>query len=223
MSGGMNLFLAGFRDVDWIGLVTLVPIVLLSMAAHELAHAWVAYRMGDPTAKRAGRLSFNPIKHLDPLGTAMFFITYIFGGWLFGWAKPVPVSPYYFKNRQRGMAMVGAAGPITNFVIAIIVILVLNWVQPDADGRVFEIVFLAFQVNVVLGLFNLVPIPPLDGSRVVGGFLPRRAYEKWVEFDRYGMLVVVVLIIAFQNQFFRLISWAMWGLAELFLTHYVVL
>ncbi len=149
--GGMNLLLLGFGDVDWFGLMLLIPILLVSMMAHELAHGWIAYRMGDPTAKRAGRLSFNPIKHLDPLGTAMFFITYISGGWLFGWAKPIPVSPYYFKNRQRGMAIVGAAGPITNFILAIILILVLNWTHPDPYGRVFDIVFLAFQVNVVLG------------------------------------------------------------------------
>lgn len=219
----MNLFLAGIGDVDWVGLLTLIPILLISMAAHELAHGWVAYKMGDPTPKRAGRLSFNPIKHMDPLGTAMFFITYIFGGMVFGWAKPIPVSPYYFKNRQVGMAIVGAAGPITNFIIGIILILVLNWTHPDSDGQVFNILFLAFQVNIVLGLFNLIPIPPLDGSRVVGAFLPRKAYEKWVEFDRYGMLLVLVLIVVFQGQFFRLIRWVMWGLAELFLTNYVIL
>jgi len=202
---------------NWLGLVTLIPILLLSMAAHELAHGWIAYKLGYPTAKRAGRLTFNPLRHLDPLGTAMFFITYIFGGWLFGWAKPIPVSPWYFKNRQRDMAVVGAAGPVTNFIIAVILILILNWIHPDPYGTGFDIVFLAFQVNIVLGLFNLIPIPPLDGSRVVGAFLPRGAYERWVGLDRFGMLIVLAFIILFQRQFSQLIRWAVLGLANLFL------
>lgn len=205
----------------FLNLLILIPVLLLSMMAHELAHGWVAYRLGDPTAKNRGRLSVNPLRHLDPLGTAMFIITYLFSGFVFGWAKPIPVSPYYFRNRQRGMAIVGAAGPITNFVIAIIFIVILNWIKPDSDGRLFELFFLVFQINIVLGLFNLIPIPPLDGSRVVGAFLPREAYERWVAFDRYGMLVVLVFIVIFQGQFFRLMSWIMLGLAKIFLTNYV--
>jgi Zn-dependent protease len=206
-----------------INLLILIPVLLLSMMAHELAHGWVAYKMGDPTAKNRGRLSINPIKHLDPLGTAMFVITYLFSGFIFGWAKPIPVSPYYFKDRQRGMAIVGAVGPITNFIIAIIFIIILNWIQPETTSRVFEIFFLIFQVNIVLGLFNLIPIPPLDGSRVLGAFLPRSAYEKWVAVDRYGMLLVLVMIVLFQRQFFRMLEWVMIGLAKLFLTNYVFL
>jgi Zn-dependent protease len=201
-------------------LVILIPILLVSMMFHELAHGFVAYKLGDPTAKSRGRLSFNPIRHLDPLGTAMFAFTYLASGFVFGWAKPVPVSPYYFKNRQRGMAIVGIAGPLTNFALAVIFILILNWTHPRSDGMVWEILFLAFQVNLVLGLFNLIPIPPLDGSRVVGGFLPRRAYEKWVTLDRYGMIGVLAFIILFQRPFFDLLRWVMLGVAKLFLTNY---
>jgi len=204
----------------WANLVILIPVLLISMMAHELAHGWIAYRLGDPTAKNRGRLSVNPLKHLDLIGTAMFIFTYLFSGFVFGWAKPIPVSPYYFKNRQRGMAIVGAAGPITNFIIAIIFALVLNWIAPSTDSRLFTVLFLLFQVNVVLGLFNLIPIPPLDGSRVLGGFLPRSAYEKWVAVDRYGMLLVLVLIVAFQSSFFRLLEGALMGLARLLLTNY---
>ncbi len=206
----------------WLNLLFLIPVLLFSMMMHELAHGWIAYRLGDPTAKIRGRLSFNPIKHLDPLGTAMFVITYLFSGFVFGWAKPIPVSPYYFKNRQKGMAIVGAAGPITNFILAIIFALILNWITPDTSSRVFTVLFLLFQINVVLGLFNLIPVPPLDGSRVLGAFLPRGAYEKWVAMDRYGMLIVILMIVLFQNSFFRLLEGAILGLARLLLTNYIV-
>ncbi len=175
-------------------LVSLVPVLLVSLMLHELAHGLVAYWLGDPTAKRAGRLSLNPIKHLDPLGTAMFFITYLLGWFVFGWAKPVPVSPYYFKNRQRGMALVGLAGPLTNFALAVAFVVLLNALRVDANGIVFEVLFLIFQVNIVLGIFNLIPVPPLDGSRVVGAFLPRRAYERWASFDQYGMFLAIIVL-----------------------------
>ena len=204
----------------WLNLIILIPVLLFSMMLHELAHGWVAYRMGDPTAKMHGRLSFNPIKHLDPVGSAMFVITYLFSGFVFGWAKPIPVSPYYFKNRQRGMAIVGIVGPLTNFALAIIFGLILNWVEPSTSSRVFTVLWLLFQINVVLGIFNLIPIPPLDGSRVLGAFLPRNMYEKWVQVDRYGILLVVLLIVLFQGSFFRILEGAIMGLAELLLTNY---
>lgn len=206
-----------------LNLVILIPVLLFSMMLHELAHGWTAYRLGDPTAKQRGRLSLNPLRHLDPLGTAMFILTYLFSGFVFGWAKPIPVSPYYFKDRQKGMAIVGAAGPITNFILAVIFALILNWITPPTNSWVFTVLFLLFQINVVLGLFNLIPIPPLDGSRVVGAFLPRGAYEKWVAVDRYGMLIVIVFIILFQSSFFRLLEGALLGLARLLLTNYTFL
>jgi Zn-dependent protease len=201
-----------------IGLVVLIPILLVAMMLHELAHGFVAFKLGDPTAKRAGRLSFNPIKHLDPLGTAMFFITYLIGGFVFGWAKPVPVSPYYFKNRQRGMAIVGLVGPLTNFVLAVVFVLILNAVRVDPDGVAFLILFVAFQVNVVLGIFNLIPVPPLDGSRVVGAFLPRSAYEKWVALDQFGMFLAIgILLIIVYSGF---LVWVLQGLINVFLPNY---
>ncbi len=188
-------------NIDWLLLATLIPVLIFSMTLHELAHGLAAYRLGDPTAKMRGRLTLNPLKHLDPLGTFMFFITAaIPGGFIFGWAKPVPVSPYYFKSRQRGMMLVGAVGPLTNFVLAIIFAVVLNLLAPvlDQPGSVrewlFTLLFLALQVNVVLGIFNLIPIPPLDGSRIVGGFLPKGAYEVWISFDRYGIFVIIILL-----------------------------
>jgi Zn-dependent protease len=202
-------------------LLTLVPILLLSLTLHELAHGYIAYRLGDPTAKRMGRLSLNPIRHLDPIGTAMFFITFLLGSFVFGWAKPVPVSPYYFKNRQRGMALVGIAGPLTNFAVAIVFILILNALRLDSDSFVFTLFLLVFQVNMVLGIFNLIPVPPLDGSRVLGAFLSRDAYEKWVALDRYGMfLAIAVLMVVVWTGILR---WVIVGLTELFLTNYIII
>ncbi len=205
-----------------IGLLTLVPVLLVSMMFHELAHGYVAYKLGDPTAKRAGRLSFNPIKHLDVVGTAMFFVTYLLsqGTFLFGYAKPVPVSPYYFKNRQWGMAAVAVVGPLTNFALAIITIVALNAAHPPVDGRTFDLVFLLFQVNIVLGLLNLVPIPPLDGSRILGAFLPRSAYERWMALDQYGMILVIAFIVFLWGPFGRMVAGVINSLADVFLTNY---
>ncbi len=202
-------------------LLVLVPVLLVSMMLHELAHGFVAYRMGDPTAKQHGRLSFNPIRHLDPLGTAMFVITYLIPPhFIFGWAKPVPVSPYYFKNRQRGMGIVGIAGPATNFILAVVFALILNALHPSTDSLAFEALFLLFQVNIVLGLFNLIPIPPLDGSRVLGAFLPRNAYEKWIQVDRYGMFIILIFVFVFWGRFSFILQDVIIWLANIFLTNY---
>ena len=219
-------------NIDWLRIITLVPVLVFSMTLHELSHGWLAYKLGDPTAKLRGRLTLNPLKHLDPIGTLMFFITAaIPGGFIFGWAKPVPVSPYYFKSRQRGMMWVGMAGPVTNFVLAVIFAVVLNLLEPALNKSgyitqylngfavpqlpwVFTLLLLAMVVNVVLGVFNLIPVPPLDGSRVVGGFLPRGAYERWIAIDRYGMfIIIIVLVLLSYGGLGDLISrgeWALW-------------
>ena len=208
----------------WLNLLYLLPILLISLTVHELAHGWIAYRLGDPTAKSRGRLTLNPLKHLDPLGTAMFVVTYLLSGFVFGWAKPIPVSPYYFKNRQRGMAVVGAAGPACNFLMAVLFGLILRFTYPvlaadpgRIDTAIVDILFMFVQINIVLGVFNLIPIPPLDGSRVLGGFLPRGAYQKWVAVDRYGILILLVLIVGFERPFFSLLSGAVTGIRDLIL------
>jgi Zn-dependent protease len=197
---------------DLINLVFLLPVLLLSMMAHEVAHGWVAFRLGDPTAKMSGRLTANPLRHLDLVGTLMFVVTYLTAGFAFGWAKPVPVNPRFFRNHQRDMAFVGLAGPVTNFLIAVGLALILNFVPlaliTNGLGdfnRFGQVIFLAYQVNVVLGLFNLVPIPPLDGSRVLGAFLPARLYNNWLMLDRYGMIFILLMFIVLRGEFSQIL------------------
>ena len=137
----------------------LLPVVLASLTLHELAHAWVAWRLGDPTAKREGRLTLNPVVHIDPIGTLMFVVTGLAAGLPFGWAKPVPVNPGYFRRPKEGMAIVAVAGPIMNFLIALVCFAVLRHVNMSSEA--FEVLRLAWIVNVVLGIFNLIPVPPL--------------------------------------------------------------
>jgi Zn-dependent protease len=172
------------------------PLLLVSLVLHELSHGWVAYRLGDPTAKMYGRLTLNPIKHLDTWGTIMLVVTFLGSGgsFFFGWAKPVPVDPRHFKDGQRGMAWVGAAGPLTNYTLAVVAA-GLIWLTYTWNLFALEMVWMLFVLNVILGTLNLIPIPPLDGSRVVGGFLPRATYRKWAELDRYGNYVFIVLFL----------------------------
>ncbi|NLE74799.1 MAG: site-2 protease family protein [Actinobacteria bacterium] len=203
-----------------VDLLFLLPVLLLSMMAHEVAHGFIAFKMGDPTAKHYGRLTANPLSHLDPVGTAMFVITYLFGGFIFGWAKPVPVNPYYFRNRQTGMAIVGLAGPVTNFLIAVVLGVVLNFIHPPVTSLFFRIMFMAFQVNIVLGVFNLIPLPPLDGSRVIGAFMPRDMYARWVALDRYGIVFILLIFIVFRGPFLTVLGWAYGGISRLLLPYY---
>jgi Zn-dependent protease len=172
------------------------PLLLVSLVLHELAHGWVANWLGDPTAKAHGRLTLNPLKHLDPVGTAALAITYLGSGgsFFFGWAKPVPVDPRFFKDGQRGMAWVGAAGPLTNFALAL-VSAGLIWLAYTWSAFLVKELYTLFVLNVILGTLNLVPIPPLDGSRVVGGFLPRSVYPQWAALDRYGTYVFFGIVL----------------------------
>ena len=190
----------------------LAPCVLMSLALHELAHAYTAWRLGDPTAKDEGRLTFNPLKHLDPLGTLMFAVTSLAAGLPFGWAKPVPVRPGYFRRPREGMAIVAAAGPATNFALALVALAVYRHV--DLTGEAQEIVRLAYLVNVVLGIFNLIPVPPLDGSRIVGVLMNDATYSRWVRLDQYGMMVVLGLFFVFQDEFSTFLSGALDGVTR---------
>lgn len=172
-----------------------VPL-LMALTGHEVAHGYVAYRLGDPTAKAMGRLTLNPIKHLDPLGTLIFFIAKI------GWAKPVPVNPRYFKDAQKGMLWVAVAGPAANFIMAagFAAFYHLLGLLPrgSADVVVTPLIMVCIAgvlVNLILGFFNLIPIPPLDGANIVAGVLPRNLAIKYMSLGRYGMFIIIGLVV----------------------------
>jgi Zn-dependent protease len=182
----------------------LLPILLASMTLHELAHALVATRLGDPTPREQGRLTLNPIVHIDPLGTAMFAITYFYSSFTFGWARPVMVQPRYFRKPKEHMALVAVAGPVVNLVLALACMGVLVHGGLNLDDRPARVVARAYEVNLVLGLFNLIPIPPLDGSRIVGALMSDTMYVQWGRLDQYGMLGIFALVFVFRSEFNQL-------------------
>ena len=171
------------------------PLLLVSLVLHELAHGWVAWKLGDPTAKTHGRLTLNPIAHLDLWGTAMLAITFLGSGgrFFFGYAKPVPVDPRYFKDGQRGMMWVGLAGPATNFAVALVAA-GLIWLTYTWSIWLAQALYMLFVLNVILGTINLIPIPPLDGSRIVLGLLPPRLARSYLSVERFGFLIVFGLL-----------------------------
>lgn len=167
--------------------------VLLCLTVHETFHGLAAYALGDPTAKSMHRLSLNPLHHIDWFGLAMMFAAG------FGWAKPVPVDPRYFKKPKQGMAVTALAGPVSNFLLAVLLILISKAIYLYAPyTAVWDAVFTfclytAAPLSIGLGLFNLLPIPPLDGSKVLGVLLPDEAYSKLMRYERYGILLLLAL------------------------------
>lgn len=171
----------------------------MAVTFHEVAHGLVAYRLGDPTAKNAGRLTLNPLAHLDLVGTLVFVITR-----MIGWAKPVPVNPLYFKNPRKGMLWVALAGPATNLVLAVLSAMLLKWLlnlnlSPDSQWvAIVKPVFLMAQrsviLNVGLAVFNVIPIPPLDGGRIAVGILPEKQAISYARLEPYGFLILLLLI-----------------------------
>ncbi len=167
--------------------------VLLCLTVHETCHGLAAYALGDPTAKSMHRLSLNPLHHIDWFGLAMMFAAG------FGWAKPVPVDPRYFKKPKQGMAVTALAGPVSNFLLAVLLILISKAIYLYTPyTAVWDAVFTfclytAAPLSIGLGLFNLLPIPPLDGSKVLGVLLPDEAYSKLMRYERYGILLLLAL------------------------------
>jgi Zn-dependent protease len=199
-------------------LLLLAPPILLALTFHEYAHAYAAYRYGDDTAKQSGRLSLNPLRHLDPLGTIMIFIVH------FGWAKPVPVNPNRLRNPKKDMLWISAAGPLANMMLALasgllIRVLLTIGVTPDrhtAIGLLFFMVIMSLQINLALAIFNILPIAPLDGSKILSALLPAR-YEKLIYFlERYGPFILIGLIIFSQATGVSVLGGLIWPFVDFF-------
>lgn len=192
-----------------------IPAILISLSFHEMSHAFASYKLGDPTAKRLGRLTINPLKHLDPIGTLMLVIS-MFSGFGFGWARPVPIDPSYYKNHKRGTVLVSLAGPASNLLLAFIfsipmaIIAMDNGIAPNEiynssygifgsdfsfQSIIFNICRFFYMVNIGLAIFNILPIPPLDGSKILTAILPAKTYFGIMRYERYIGLAFLALMI----------------------------
>ncbi|MCP3951333.1 MAG: site-2 protease family protein [Desulfobacterales bacterium] len=187
--GLLNLLLK-----DPVAFILIAIPLLYAIIFHELAHGWVAYRLGDSTAKSQGRLSLSPLKHLDPVGTLMLFI---FG---FGWAKPVPVNLSRLRDRRMGTILVSAAGIITNMLLATMALFLLRLLAPAPSSMPAMLLHYFAQINIILAAFNLIPIPPLDGSKILMGVASPKVQNFLFRFERYGLIVVIALL------YFRLLN-----------------
>ena len=192
----VNTLQSIWNGLDWSYLLNIVLSVvpsLLCITFHEVSHGYVAYRLGDTTAKDAGRLTLNPLKHIDPMGLLMMVV------FKFGWAKPVPVDMRYFKKPKQGMAITALAGPVSNLLLAMLLLLgaritIAHYVDTAFCSGLLNFLAMTAYMSVGLGLFNLIPISPLDGSKVLFAFLPDRAYMTLMRYEKYGMLVLFVLV-----------------------------
>lgn len=174
-----------------------LPSFIVALVVHEFAHGFVALKLGDETAQRQGRLTLNPLAHIDLLGTILLPLFLILSGapYVFGWARPVPVNFFNLRDPKRHMILVGLAGPAANFLLAFIVAHLLRSGIFIFSPLVIEFLFSVYVINIILGLFNLIPLPPLDGSHVLMGFLPERYAQLYARMKPlYGMIIIVVVI-----------------------------
>ncbi len=184
------------RNLDWSVLTDMVLSVipaLICITLHELSHGFVAYKLGDTTAKEMGRLTLNPLKHIDILGLIMMAVFH------FGWAKPVPVNMYRFKNPKRGMAITALAGPVSNIIIAVIFLALYGFLWPlmytsDVGSVVLDMINTTAVISIGFAIFNIIPIPPLDGSKILFSFVQQDTYRKLMRYERYGMIILLALI-----------------------------
>lgn len=177
--GGINLYF--------------IPAALICIPVHECSHGYAAWLLGDPTARERGRLTLNPVKHFDPVGVLML----VFLG--FGWAKPVPVDTRYFRHPRRDMALTSLAGPLSNFILAFVMMIFLSisirfFPSTDLSEIIINLLLNTALLSIGLGIFNLIPIPPLDGSKILFSFLPERIYYTILRYERYGILIIMALI-----------------------------
>ncbi|MCT4663510.1 MAG: site-2 protease family protein [Tissierellales bacterium] len=179
---------------EMLNLLMGLPALLLALTFHELGHGLASYLLGDPTAKNQGRLTLDPIAHIDPIG---FFALLFFK---FGWAKPVPIDPRYYKNRKLGIALTSIAGPMSNFILAVITGLIFRFAYNAqiefffSNDIMFNFMSSLLIYNISLGLFNLIPIPPLDGSKILASMLPDKLEYKFYQYERYSMVILVLFM-----------------------------
>lgn len=195
----MDGFAAWLAQLEWgsvVDLLVTAAAAVLCITFHETCHGLAALAMGDPTAKRMGRLSLNPLKHVDLMGLAMLVIA------RFGWAKPVPIDPRYFKNPKAGMAVTSLAGPAGNVLLSALAAagytasaFYAMWLEQPALEVLADFCYLTFYLSAGLAVFNLLPIPPLDGSKVLFSILPEQLYWKLMRYERYGMLALMALLL----------------------------
>lgn len=194
-------------DISLTSFIASIPIFIVAIVIHEVAHGWVANKLGDPTARTLGRLTLNPMVHIDPFGTVILPILLIVmhSPVIFGWAKPVPINFFGLNNPKRDIIWVGLAGPLANIVFAFMLFILFSvlfhllpviWIPLTGS-----IISYSILVNLVLAAFNLIPIPPLDGSRILFGLLPTRLAVKYMRIERYGILILFLLL------WFGLIDW----------------
>ncbi len=183
-------------SVSLASILISIPIFIFAMMIHEIAHGWVAYKLGDPTAKFSGRLTLNPISHIDPIGTILLPITLIMMGSpvVFGWAKPVPINFMGLRNPKRDIMLVGAAGPVVNIIFAFVLSAIFRLLPIEHTSLLGEVLFASILVNLILAAFNLIPIPPLDGSRILFSLLPPDLAMKYMSIEPYGFIILFVLI-----------------------------
>ena len=195
-----------FKDMEYIFLIL---VLIFSIVIHEVAHGAMANYLGDPTAKYAGRLTLNPIKHLDPIGSVLvpLFLVIMQSPFLIGWAKPVPINPYNFRDQKYGGAKSALAGPASNLLLALIFGLVLRFLPgiSEVSGLVTIFSYIVF-INILLAIFNLVPIPPLDGSHILFTFLPDRFSNIKILLQQYGFFILIFFILFGLKWIFIIIS-----------------
>lgn len=173
---------------DPLAFVLVAIPLLFSVIVHEVAHGWVAYRMGDPTAKWLGRLTLNPLKHLDPIGTLMLLIAG------FGWAKPVPVNFNNIADKRKGLILVSSAGIVANILLAFIALLSMRLFSSPSSEMTLILVYYVVQINITLAALNLIPIPPLDGSKILMGFVSKRTQYSLALLEPYGFFIIIGLL-----------------------------
>lgn len=185
----MSIFSSLQEFIYWV--LVAVPSILIASTVHEYAHAYTAFKLGDPTAKAEGRLTLNPIKHIDPIGALSMII------FRFGWSKPVPINEYNFEKREAYTALTALAGPVSNLILASLAGIVNHFLNFQDSPLIVCLLYIFATINIALAIFNLIPIPPLDGHKIVRALLPKGIRYYWEKLEKYSLILILLLILPF--------------------------